>query len=174
MLIESSSQQSVLASTKRYYFRGKRMYIMWFRYLCSAALLVLTACGESPTPPTPLVDVSGTWIGRNTGNYLWGDSIRLQLTQTDTLLSGSYTVLGTSSTTGRPVSYSGRISGSYRSPAVRITLTYDPRDYGCTGAQRVCPEIYLHFHGSAADSSTLKGVLDDAREQWPARFERRP
>jgi hypothetical protein len=144
---------------------------MLMRRLSGLLLAAALVQGCDSPLDTTAPDPAGTWVGLNTGNPLWGDSIRVQLVRTDTVLTGTYTAYGAAD--GRPDQYSGAAWGRHRAPVTNFGFTYDPRDYGCTGPSSTCNRIYLVFTGTMAGDTRITGTLDDALNQWPAEFTRR-
>ena len=141
-----------------------RLKLLTFALLAAA----IAACdGSSPTGGGD-ASLTASWAAKNTGNALWGDSIRLSITQADTVLTGTYTAVGTS---GRGGSYTDVASGTVKGSAVKLGLTYDPRSHGCTGSESACFKLYLSFTGTT-QGTRIDGTFSDGLNQWPASFHR--
>lgn len=146
--------------------------------LLATAFLGACESGGSPAAPDARPSLTGVWRAANTGNRLWGDSIVLELTQTDTALVGRYEARGAAgrgtdgATSG--ATYGGAVSGWRRGAVTTLGLTYDPRAYGCTGAERSCFSLFLRFEGTLDAAGRLTGTLDDQLNRWPAAFARAP
>jgi hypothetical protein len=101
------------------------------------AVLVLTACGEAPTSPTPTpptagpVNIAGTWTG-SMRSSIGTQSVRYELTQSDRSIGGTWrfdrqdgsgTVSGTLSGTGNQTRFGGEITidAISAAPPVRCT-----------------------------------------------------
>ena len=91
--------------------------------LPAAAALGGCEAGRTPIGPGDPASLTGVWRAANGGNRLWGDSIVLTLTQTDTALAGRYEARGAA---GR-----GTDGGSYGGAASRARSTTS-----CTAGRR--------------------------------------
>lgn len=136
------------------------------------ALVLAAGCENSPSGSDGSANLAGSWVAVNTGNKLWGDSIRVVLTQTDTLLTGTYTVWGATAGSNRPATYSGEAAGIVSETRTAWGLTYDPRAYGCTGAERSCFQTSLVFWGETTGVS-VSGTFEDGSNHWSGTFEKR-
>ena len=67
------------------------------RALLVAGSLVLSGCGDSPTPPTTMLNLAGSWTGSWTfpsGGATVTDTVTMTVTQTGTAAGGQWTATG--------------------------------------------------------------------------------
>ncbi|HEX7243100.1 MAG TPA: hypothetical protein VF263_22645 [Longimicrobiaceae bacterium] len=146
--------------------------------LLLAALALLAACDRDPISTDGLgrlSGLSGRWTAAGGTNRLWGDSIRVQLTQEGIALGGTYTVLRVPQPAPRPATYSGAVEqGSISDAEVRLNFRYDPTAYGCdaSAGRGACSPQYLLFRGRIEANGEIRGTMDDALNRWEAVFRR--
>lgn len=90
------------------------------------------ACGGSPTPPSPAVDLTGAWAGSASDSSGPGQ-MSWQLTQTDTSFSGTMTMTDAGTGVMGQGSVSGTVSGASIHFSIRVAAGGFPSPYeSCT------------------------------------------
>ena len=147
-----------------------------FAVLFLAALLG-AACSDDPSVPAAPPSLAGEWSLDNPPEHFgWGDSIRFSLTQQDSVVTGTYTVVrGTHFWSGQAATYSGPVAGRVRPTGISIGLAYDAYAQGCTGASRSCQQHYLVVTGTRSETGEIPGTADfEGGRQWPVVLRRQP
>ena len=109
--------------------------------------LTLAGCKEAfpPEPETPTV--TGEWIATRDPTrtfFVEADTFRFVLTQTDTLVSGTWGTTGAQGVVVKPIQ---EVSGRNVDGSIRLSLRFDRRANGCTGPERECFELYWRVFG---------------------------
>ena len=119
-----------------------------FEFLAIAALVCACGGGGDDDPPAP-TSIDGTW---RASSLPTGESLDLVLTQRDDVVSGAGTY--------RRAGNSGvlAVAGSYRSPVVALTFTYDTNQtavYAATARDDNRIEGRLAFESGTPQEVTL-------------------
>lgn len=111
------------------------------KLLTLVAVVVVAACGDSPTAPVQTVD--GSWSGLQNGY-----SLSLAMGQTDTIVNGSALIANVGGTN------EGTLSGTFVYPVVHLTLVFpgfDPVKYDGTMSQSEA-KIFGRLNGSGIEN----------------------